>query len=197
MFFWLAIFESMVLLQIMFAWTDSFLTPTQMLRVTSQGLPFSGHGGMWGDFFFISALAAVIIATYGAEWSGMEIVLAGAIGFAVSYVMHETYKKGPYLEAHVQHGHLTAAGWVHLVYMAGALAVIGLYYVSAPYTPWMWLASALLILHTVAGTHVILGLMRPTWYPGRPLQNPQTWAAIGGTAALTLGCTAFRAHLNG
>lgn len=196
MFFWLVIFELMVLLQVLLAWRECFLTPAQMLRVTSQGLPFSGHGGMWGDFFLISVLCAVIIRTYGAEWARLDLSVAALVGLAVSYAMHESYKRGECLEAHVRYGRLTAVGWVHFVYMAAALAVIGLYYVLAPYTPLMWLVSGLLILHTVAGTHVLLGIVRPTWYPGRPLQNPQTWAAIAGVAVITLGSSAIRAHMN-
>ena len=57
----------------------------------------------------------------------------------------------------------------------------------------MWVVSVLLIIHTVVGTHVVLGFFQPEWYSGRPLQSMRTWGAIGGTAVLTLGWTAWLA----
>jgi hypothetical protein len=197
--FWLSIigFEAMVVLQGLTAWCDEFLTPAQMQRSgVREGLPFMAHGGMWGDIIFISPLVATIIAIYGPEWSPGSVATAVILGGIASGAMHETYKKGPFPEAHVQYGRLTTAGQIHRWYMALAFAALILYYTSVSYTPWMWLVSALLVLHTIAGTHVILGLLCPKWYPGRPLHNPQTWGVIGGTAALVFGCTALRAFLS-
>ena len=199
MLFWWAIiaFEGMVILQVLYAWCDEFLTPAQMRRGgIREGLPFMAHGGMWGDLIFISPLVAIIYATDGPEWSSVNVMTAMIGGGVASIVMHETYKRGELPEAHVQFGCLTTAGLIHRWYMAIALAVLGLYYIRAPYTPWTWSVSALLVLHTIAGTHVVLGLIQPRWYPGRPLHNPETWGVIGGTAILTFGCTALRAYLN-
>lgn len=198
--FWavLTIFEAVVLLQGWLAWCDDFLTPKQMRRGgIRSGLPFLAHGGMWGDLIFVSPLLAFIITTYGSEWSWIQIAAAVLFSLVVSFAMHETYKKGRFPEAHVQYGKLTKAGVVHFCYMAEAFLVLSLYYILVPYTPWMWVVSALLVLHTIVGTHVVLGLVRPMWYPGRPLQSSGTWGAVGGTAVLTLGCTAWRAFFRG
>lgn len=195
MLFWLTIlvFLAAVALQGLFAYYDGFFWPSQMLRKVSRGLPFFAHGGMWGDVIIISPLVAIIVERYSPQWSFREIVLAILVGLIVSFAMHETYKAGTFPEAHVQYGHLTSAGWVHFGYMAAALAVLGLYYLDAEYTPYMWVVSALLIIHTAIGTHVVLGLAQPDWYSGRPLQSMGTWGAIGGTAVLTLGRTAWLA----
>ena len=193
--FWslLILFEIPVVLQGLFAWRDQFLTPSQMVRHgIAQGLPFAAHGGMWGDVFFISPLLAALVEIYISGWSWLRIVAAFLASLFASYMMHETYKHAFYPEAHVQYGKLTATGHIHLVYMAVAFAVIGLYYIHAPYTPWMWLVSAFLVLHTIAGTHVILGIISPKWYGAAPLQSAGTWGAIGGTAVLTFGATGLR-----
>ena len=192
--FWLvlSVFLAAVALQGLFAYYDDFFTPKQMLRHVPRGLPFVAHGGMWGDVI-ISLLVATIVDRYSSQWSFREIVLAILVGIVVSFMMHETYKAGTIPEAHVQYGHLTAAGWVHFGYMAAALAVLGLYYLDTEYTPYMWMVSILLIIHTIVGTHVVLGLVQPDWYSGRPLTSMGTWGAIGGTAVLTLGRTAWLA----
>ena len=195
MLFWLslAVFNVAVALQGLFAYYDGFLTSKQMLRRVSRGLPFMAHGGMWGGVYIISPLVAVIIMRYSPWWSWGKMAIALLAGLIASFLMHETYKKGKIPEAHVQYGHLTGAGWVHFVYMAAALAVLGLYYLDAEYEPSMWAVSVLLIIHTTIGTHMVLGLVRPEWYSGRPLQSMGTWGVIGGTAVLTLGRTAWLA----
>lgn len=188
-----AILTVMVVAQGCFAWRDGLLTVKQMLgRGIREGLPISMHGGMWGDLIWFSALVAAIVAIYGREWSWTSVGLAILVGLAGSFGMHELYKNIPWPETHVQGHSLTEAGWVHFLYMVVAFSVLLLYYVTAPYTAYMWLVSAGIIVHVAIGNHVLLGFARPFWYPGHPLQNTGTWATIGGVAALTLGCTAFR-----
>ncbi|MHB1770019.1 MAG: hypothetical protein ACYCPH_02990 [Minisyncoccota bacterium] len=191
----LIIAEAMILLQALFAHRDGFLTPRQMVLVAGvdEGLPFSAHGAMWGDAFLISPLVAAIVARWSAEWSEQAILMSVTIGIIASLVMHDGYKKSPFPEAHVRSGHLTATGRVHAVYMAAVIAVLLLYYFDTPYAPYMWTVSAVLIFHTVIGTHVVLGLVKPTWYPGRPLESTGTWIPILATALLTLGWTAYLA----
>ncbi len=195
MLFWLVLAISVagVMLQALFAYVDEFFWPSQMLRKVSRGLPFIAHGGMWGDVLIISPILAFIVERYSPGWSWGKIGTAILVGLIASFVMHETYKAGTIIEAHVQRGHLTDAGWMHLLYMAAAFAVLGLYFLDAEYTPYMWLVSVLLIIHTVVGNHVVLGLVQPDWYPGRPLTSMGTWGTIGGTAVLTLGRTAWLA----
>lgn len=185
--------EMAVALQGCFASRDVILTRRQMLSWTRTGLPFLAHGGMWGDALLISPLVAAVVAYSGGQWSWKRVAVAVLVGLAASFAMHETYQRIPWPEAHVYSRHLTEAGWVHLVYMAAVIAALLLYYFDAQYTPLMWLVSAFLVLHIAVGNHVVLGLVRPAWYPGRPLQNVQTWVTIGGTAVLTLGVTALRA----
>jgi hypothetical protein len=159
----------------------------------------TAHGGMWGDVFIISPLVAAIVGYYWSTWAWWQVLGAAGIGFAASYVMHETYKAAPWPEAHVEGGHLTDVGCVHLGYMAFAFAALLLYYVrpvSQTELAMMGFASGLLVLHVVLGTHVPLGMLKRDdpesfwWYPGEPLKSAGTWGAIAGTAILTFGRTA-------
>jgi small-conductance mechanosensitive channel len=170
------------------------LTPGQMSSIgVEEGLPFLWHGGMLASFIIGSPLVAAIVAEYGSSWSVGDIFFASVFGVGISIVMHETYKKIPWPEAHVRDGHLTSAGQLLRLYMAIAIAVFLLYYIWAPYTPWMWLVSGSLVVFVAAGTHIILGIVKPTWYAGDPLHDLGTWLPIIGTAVLTFGITAYRA----
>ncbi|MBI2410162.1 hypothetical protein HYV30_03950 [Candidatus Kaiserbacteria bacterium] len=187
-----AVFELTVVVQGTFAWLDGYFWPSQM--PTRHGLPFAAHGGMWGDLVLSLLFAGMVTYAYmNGGWSLWAVVLAAALGYLGSHLMHETYKGSAILEAHVRHGKLTEVGWVHEAYMAAALAIILLYYFASPYTIWMWLVSAVLVVHVFVGNHMVLGMIAPKWYPGRPLASVQGWVAIGGTAVLTFGITALRA----
>jgi len=172
----------------------------QTFRKIREGLPFLMHGGVWGDVVIISGLMGCIVGFFWDTWAWWQIAIFLALGFAGSYGMHLTYLAAPWPEAHVEGGHLTDVGDIHLGYMAVAFAVLLLYYVR-PVEPWeikyMTLVSVLLVSHVVIGTHVPLGLAklcapeRFAWYPGTPLTSSGTWGAIAGTFVLTFGRTAL------
>jgi len=172
-------------------------------RRLREGLPFIWHGGMCGDVFIITPLVAAIVGYYGVQWSWMQIGIALVAGFIASYGMHETYKSVPWPEAHAEPGRLTDVGCIHLVYMGLAFAALLLYYIrlaSPSELGTMAAVSALLVFHVTIGNHVVLGLLKsnyPTtfaWYPGDPLRSSGTWGAIGATALLTFGRTAWLAY---
>ncbi len=187
--------ESLVALQGLFSWFDGMLTPAQM-RASGydKGLPFLCHGGMWGNVFIISPLVAATMALYGAAWSSYNVVMAAFAGFVCSILMHLTYLGAKYPEAHVQFGKLTAAGYFHVFYMAAAFAALFLlYFGTSPLSPpwFLWMVSALLVIHVAVGTHVVLGIVKPTWYAGDPLHSLwDTWIPVAATAVLTFGWTA-------
>ncbi|TSC70697.1 MAG: hypothetical protein G01um101449_304 [Parcubacteria group bacterium Gr01-1014_49] len=187
----LSILEALVIIQAMVAYRDGFFWPSQMLERTSKGLPFAMHAGMWGDVFILSPLLAVIVAYRIEEWSWTHIMIAGVLGLAASLGMHEQYKGIPWQEAHVQNGELTFVGKIHVVYMAVAFSILGLYYLAGGYTPYMWWTSLAVVIHVVIGNHMLFGSDPPEYYPGRPLESVGGWQAIGGTAVLTFGSTAF------
>ncbi len=186
--------EALVVLQALFSWFDGMLTPTQM-RASGydKGLPFLGHGGMWSDVVIVSPLIAAAVALYGATWSPDHIVVAVFVGLVCSILMHLTYLGAKYPEAHVQFGELTTAGMVHVFYMAVAFAVLFLLYfgtVPLPASWFLWMTSVLLVIHIAVGTHVVLGIVKPTWYAGDPLHSWGTWIPIAAAAVSTFGWTA-------
>ena len=184
--FWtiFAIGEIHVLLQGSLAWEDGLLTPRQMVGHHICGLPFAAHEGMWSDSFIITPLVAAIIGYYGPMWSLKRIMVAVAVGFVLTFFMHETYKKIKWQEAHVKNGRLTDIGWMHFFYMWPAFTALYLYFFRAM-SPSEFLTvcfvSILLIIHVSLANHVVLGWVKPSWYPGEPLKSFGTWAAIVGT----------------
>lgn len=188
-----AILEAMVVLQGVFAYLDRSFWYGQMVRRwgSKKCLPISRHGGIWGDLIILSALAAFLMAESAAHWPSRSAAYAVLIGFAASWGMHQVYRKISWPEAHVRGGFLTGAGWVHFLYMASVISIFVLYYVSAPYSSTMLWASVIIVVHVAIGNHVLLGKKHPE---GPTLRSPGAWAAIGGTATLTFGCTAYRMY---
>lgn len=188
----LGVLQALVVIQALVSYRDGFFWPHQMLERTSKGLPFAMHAGMWGDVFILSPLLAVIVAYRIEEWSWANIAIAGFLGFVASSGMHEQYKGIPWPEAHVQNGELTFVGKAHVIYMAVAFAILGLYYLAGEYTPYMWWTSLAVVVHVVIGNHMLFGSDPPEYYPGRPLESVGGWLAIAGTAALTFGVSSLR-----
>jgi hypothetical protein len=111
--------EGLVVLQGWLAYRDHFLTPAQMqAHGVGAGLPFMAHLGMWGDVFIISPLAAYIVGRFLRSWQRDTIIESLVIGLALSTIMHWSYLSSNIMEAHVQNGALTPAGWVHAAYMS-------------------------------------------------------------------------------
>ena len=165
------------------------LTPAQMIaRGRSQGLPFLAHGGMWGDLV-VTFLLANIVALYGAQWSQVSSISSLVFGVTLSGVMHWIYTQGDLPEAHVIEHRLTLAGWFHVIFQAVAFAILVLFFLNTmdPSKQLVWWTVAILGIHLAVANHFILGIVRPKWYPGRPLTNPIGWATvIGGSAVIAL-----------
>lgn len=181
-------------MQVIAATFDKMLTPRQMIASgTPQGLPFAAHGGMWGDII-LTAWLAYLTAQYAHEWTWYAVSLATVIGGAGSAAMHHLYRQGTVPEAHVRNHELTPAGYLHFLYMWGALAILVLFYLftPGPSARLMWLTTWLLIAHVALGNHFVLGLIAPKWYPGRPLSSIQGWGAVLGTAILLASASYMR-----
>jgi hypothetical protein len=186
------LFQSLVALQAWLAYRDHFLTVYQMQENgVSSGLPFIYHFGMWGDLFIISPLAAYIVGRFLNSWRRLRWIAASlAAGFLVSAYMHWTYLSANFPEAHVQNHQLTTVGWAHVLYMGFALAVFTQFFLFTTNIPRALLkvASFLLVLHVVLGTHMVLGLIdlyQPLgWYPAQPLRSSEGWAVIGTLATI-------------
>jgi hypothetical protein len=184
-----------VLLQGYVAWFDGFLTPAQMqAHGVAQGLPFVAHGAMWSDATLFAGTMATVMTNYAKQWKVRHWAIALTVGVLASAGMHwGVYVNGLLPEAHVRDGAVTSVGIIHFVYMGMGIAVVVLFYLftdnpNATMIKWV---SALLVLHTIVGTHAPLKLWatytHPVWYPaGNILDTPAIATVLGTTLALWL-----------
>jgi len=190
--------DSLVLAQGALAYRAHFLTLSQMKAAgVAQGLPFVWHFGMWGDFFVISPMAAYLVGRYAHLHQLRRGLLSFGIGVAGAAFFGWLWTFSSTPEAHVQNHHLTAAGAVHLVYMAVVIAVFVhfILFNSQVSGRLLAVASSLVLIHVFAGTHMLLGLLTTlapqAWYPDRPLRSVSGWltliALAIGLAWLNLG----------
>lgn len=182
--------DSLILAQGTLAYRDHFLTVAQLRAAQApQGLPFLWHFGMWGDFFIVSPLAAYLAGRYAGLWRIRSCLLSVAIGLAAAALFSWLYTFSPTPEAHVRDHHLTAAGIVHLFYMAAAISVFVQFFLFTPGIArgLLGTVSILVLLHVFLGTHMALGLLgaavRLDWYPGQPLKSVAGWLTIAVLAA--------------
>ncbi|MCX6786577.1 MAG: hypothetical protein NTU85_02035 [Candidatus Kaiserbacteria bacterium] len=191
MFFgWLIALETEVALMGLFAWSGNLFTEKQMLKHHGpQGLVFIYHGGIWGDVIIISPLVAAIVECCGSEWLLRQKITALIVGFVASVAMHQMYTKIPWPDALMN----TKAWIIHMLYTALAIAAFFLYFIWAPFTPWMWLVSGFIVIHVAVGNHAVLGLLHISRYPGKPFTDSFFWIQISGVAVLTFGVTTCRA----
>jgi len=174
----------MVLFQVVCADGDNFLTVRQMqlTRGLKKGLPLMWHAGIWGDFVILTPLLTYIVARYGDQWLMPDIILASAIGVAILLPLGWTWivsAKNGTPEAHTHDGKMTAAGFFHAIYFIAAIAIILLTYFHTVISQTAASTIAIFLgIHVVYGTHIVLGLMAPPWYPDRPHKNPVTWIII-------------------
>jgi len=171
-----AFLESFVVLQAFLAYEDRFFTVAQMhQRGIKAGLPFIWHFGMWGDFVLISVVAAYVIGRYFDRWRMRSMIVSLAVGFVVAGLLSWFYTLSSMPEAHIQNSALTSAGWVHLVYMAVAIAVFThfFFFSKGISSRLLRVVSVLLFIHVFVGTHMALGILKLfsplDWYPQQPL----------------------------
>lgn len=200
----LAVSVIWVLAEGFLAYRNGMLTPKQMSAKYPdwRGLPFIAHGGMLGDIFIISPLAGIIVGTYGSSWTLVQIVTMFAITMALSGVMHWTYVQTPFPDSLAWKGDgITAAGWLHVIYMGVAFAIIGLLYLCtpSPNPPLVLLAGLLLCVHVVIGTHILLGVFNELepieWCPNF-LAPPTGYVVLGAWGTL-IALTMFAVGISG
>lgn len=183
--------EVLVLSQAWLAYRNNFLTVSEMQEGgVDLGLPFIWHFGMWGDAFVISPLVAYFVGRYSSRWRLHWTLASLALGIAVAVIMGWSYTLPNVQEAHVENHRLTAAGVLHLVYMAVALAGFLLFFLFTNDVSrrLLRIASVLVVIHVLAGTHMALGLLHLVipldWYPAHPLESIVGWIII---AAVSFG----------
>lgn len=191
---WTAIWSAgLVLLGGLAAYRNGFLTVGQMEEQNIwKGLPFVWHFGMWGDFLIMTPLLAIVIGGFHKQWGSLQIIAALIVSFVATFQMHELWKKDLMQQAHIRYGQLTPAGWINVLYMTMALAIILLFFFATTVSPKVMLwVSAVLTVYLLFGTHIVLGLIGPRWFPQRPQEQLVSWLSVILPAAAMFGRTAW------
>lgn len=176
----------LVVLQALCAWRDNMFSVSQMETFhADRGVPFVAHSGMWADVSLLTPLMAWMVAKYSGTWSPPAMGVAFGAGVALSFVMHLTYIAGGRIfpEAHTHDGYLTAAGWIHLCYMAAGFALIALFFLATPHPERadVYVMYFFLVIHVIFGVHVPLKIAEPHWFPYRGILDMGTLAPIVGS----------------
>jgi hypothetical protein len=190
------ILESLVVAQALLAYQDRFLTVAEMQsRGVREGLPFVAHLGMWCDLLLISGLSAYLISRYAHTWKLRWASLSLLAGILSASVMSYLYTYSSVPETHIQNHGLTIAGYVHLTYMALTIAVFTqfLLFTETASLRIIRIVCALLFIHVIFGTHMVLGaikLIQPLdWYPIQPLNSPFGWVTVGFVGLVLAVCS--------
>ena len=145
----------LVLVEGSLTYLDEMFLPSQMMKKYPVGFPFIANGGMWGDLFLVTPVL-YIIGKYHAEW-GVWLWPALIFGVIASYAMHYfVYLHGALPDSLAGGGRpISPAGWVHVAYFGGAIALIGLFYFcSRPTNGDVTWIGILLALHIIVANHV-------------------------------------------
>jgi|GEM_PF-3966879 hypothetical protein len=174
-------------LQFPFANADGMMTPKQMMsphpkhkdgKAIPKGIPLTGHGSTFICMIALNPILSCFIANYWHEWMNFPsltilgfgvnaLLLAHLFGHGFSILMHMSYVKGPYPEAHMHDGRLTLAGIVHMIYFGEAVTVLIMVYALTPDVPAdaLFLLTAYMSGHIWIGNHFINRINRPEWFP--------------------------------
>jgi hypothetical protein len=184
--------ECLVVTQAILAYRNHFFTVAQMKSIhIAYGLPFLWHFGMWGDLFMISSIAGYLVGRYIYRWRLPCVLVSFTIGTSYASLLSWVYTISTMPEAHIQNHHLTAAGIVHLFYMAVAVSVLiqFFFFTSAISPRLLRVVSILVLFHVFISNHMALGILQVVvplnWYSGEPLKSIFGWVTIV-VVALTL-----------
>lgn len=176
---------TLIVLMVYLAYIDNWLTVRQMKDAgDEQGLPLIWHLGIWSQALIVTPLLGFIVERYGAQWSLGYRMLALLAVSPLSIAMCLTYVHDEIPGAFGGKGRVTPATAVLCAYMTVALAILFLFFFatrgveSKHAIPIMWL----LMIHVVVGTHTVLKIWAPTWFPSMPAVDQPTALVWGGSA---------------
>lgn len=190
--------------QYVLAGLHGWLTPAQMRAhfPNESILPLLWHGGIWYDFPLTFWLAWLV--NRHPEWSVWQWIIALALGCAGSFCMHK-YVYAPATlpnpdpsivvtqEAHVQNGHVTVVGDLHVAFFGLMFGIVinEVLFAKDPSPVELWATGGFLIGLLFVGNHMVLGIIKeltggPIEYRGEPLKNLIGWGTVGGGAAVAL-----------
>ncbi len=162
MFFYvLYLLEAIIVIQASLAYSYGLWSWKQASqRVWSKPFAvFTEHGGMWGDAFLVSPLAAWSCHFYYRQWSGKGVVTCFIISLAVTGLMLDHWRKNTkrFVETFAMDEELTAAGWLHGAYMVLALTIVLLMFFGTSNVG----QGFATVLAVGLGIHIAIGLLQP------------------------------------
>ena len=181
---------SLVVGQGVAAWKAKWFTPGQMLgQGITKGLPLVAHLGWVGDAIYITPAVAWIIDQYSSRWSLTVIVVTLVVAIITAALMVALWKKPDNEGQGVPEAHTEdfLTGALHFAYMAPALSVFVLFFLTSQVSPGEALAGAgLLAFHGVMSTHMFIGFCGFRWYPVRPDTQKLTKRFLFGVVIIML-----------
>jgi len=134
---------------------------------------FANHGGMWGDLLLLPVANAAIVPGLGPGW-WMVPALAGAT--LASMWLHDYWYRGRAVAHSPEHmwparrngswrRDLSIAGWLHVIYVIGELALLVGFLIHPLPLATVLLAAAVFTIH------VPIGLLQPRWFLTRQVAS--------------------------
>lgn len=145
-------------------------------RSARLDIGFGGHGGMWGDALLLPVVNALVTPWVEPGWWLLGTL---AVGLAGSIALHVWWHGGhdggirehmwPARPSGQWHRDLSWAGWMHVIYVTGEVAVLAVYLVTPLPLTTVILVSLLLTFH------VPLGVLVPAWTAASRVFREDVW----------------------
>jgi len=136
------------------------------VKRTGLAMGFANHGGMWDDLILLPIANAAIVPhlTVGG-WLAPALAVATVASIVVHvhwYRGHRVLHSPEHMWPSRPHGSwlrdLSMAGWLHVLYVTGELALLAGFLVhSMPLT-------TVLVVTAIFTIHVPIGLLQPRWF---------------------------------
>lgn len=146
-------------------------------------LGFANHGGMWGDLVLLPVANALVVPYLrGWLWIAGSVIVAAVVSAWLHVHWYRGHDAARGHQAHGQGGHSTGhmwparphgswwrdlswAGWLHVIYVTGELALLAGFLVHPLPRQTVVAVAALL------SVHVPIGLLQPRWCVTRRLAS--------------------------
>lgn len=146
---------------------------------------FAEHGGMWGDLLLLPVVNALVVPQLAL---GLWLFVPFTVSAVASVWLHARWHGGhasavrDHMWPSRPYGHrfrdLSAAGWLHVLYVVGELGLI----VAWAMSPMP--RATVLVLAAMLSIHVPLGLLQPGWYATGERPRSATPVLVGALVAL-------------
>ncbi len=150
----------------------------QMRRKYENFLPFTWHfGASYGDMLIVTPVTTCMIWKYGSQWQ--EKTLAVFCAITTSIIFHRLWSRDKTPGCLIRKQRLTAAGYVHVIYMGLSLIPILSFYFQTTTTDASFVVtvSSLLGLHVFIGSHMLLSIINPIGWKSN-LRDYQSWIIV-------------------